>query len=68
MAKLNPTPSPSVAWVDQNGRPTQVFFEYLKSRERVGISNLSDVSTTAPTNNQVMIYNSTSGLWVPGAN
>jgi hypothetical protein len=48
----------SQAWFD--------FFGYLDSR---GLGNLLDVnSATAPTNGQVLIYNSTTKLWVPGAN
>ena len=33
-----------------------------------GLANLPDVSITAPTNGQVLIYNSTTKLWTPGAN
>jgi hypothetical protein len=31
-------------------------------------AQLPDVSTTAPTNGQVLIYNTTTKLWTPGAN
>jgi hypothetical protein len=38
------------------------FFAYLSSL------NLPAVSRTAPTNGQVLIYNSTTQLYTPGAN
>lgn len=68
MAQLKPIPIPEIALVDAAGKMTQEWREYFLSRERAGIANLSDVSTTAPANNQVLIYNSTTGKWTPGAN
>lgn len=68
MAALAPMPSPAVAMVDGNGMITPEWLLYFRSREKVGIANLSDVSTTAPANNQVLIYNSTTLKWTPGAN
>lgn len=68
MATLKPIPGPSVPMIDKDGRITQAWYEYLKSRELIGIANLSDVSATAPTNGQVLIYNSTTLKYTPGAN
>jgi hypothetical protein len=68
MAALKPIPPPSVAWIDSNGRPTQAFFEYLKSRERAGIANLSDVTISSVSNGQSLVYNSTTLKWENGAN
>lgn len=63
-----PLPPPDIQIVDQDGRPTRDFYDYLIGRDRMKVADLRDISTTAPTNNQVLIYNSTSKLWVPGAN
>lgn len=65
MAK--PLPNLDVPVVDPaSGRMTQAWYEYFQSRK--GLGQLPDVSTAAPTNGQVLIYNSTTKLWTPGAN
>ncbi len=68
MAALKPIPNPFVPVVDDKGCMTQAWFEYFKTRELAGIANLSDVSPTAPTNGQVLIYNSTTLKYTPGTN
>jgi len=68
VAALKPIPNPTVQMVDGEGLITQAWFEYFKSREMIGVANLSDVSPTAPTNGQVLIWNSTTGKYTPGAN
>ncbi|MBA2690070.1 MAG: hypothetical protein H0U63_04640 [Burkholderiales bacterium] len=55
-----------VQWTRPDGTPTQYFAELIQSLDRNGLGD--GVSTTAPTNGQVMIYNSTTRLWTPGAN
>jgi hypothetical protein len=65
MAK--PLPGLDVPVVDiKTGTMTQAWFEYFQSRK--GLSQLPDVSTTAPTSGQVLTWNSTTKLWTPGAN
>ena len=65
MAK--PLPNLDVPVIDlRTGFMTQAWYEYFQSRK--GLANLPDVSTTAPANGQVLIYNSTTKLWTPGAN
>jgi hypothetical protein len=65
MAK--PLPNLDVPVIDlKSGLMTQSWYEYFQSSK--GLANLPDVSTTAPTNGQVLIYNSTTKLWTPGAN
>jgi hypothetical protein len=60
-----PIPPPDVAIVDpETGRVTQVWYDYLKGRDGFKF----DVTTTAPTNGQVLVFNATTGLFVPGAN
>jgi hypothetical protein len=44
----------------------QTWYDYFQSIQKLG--ELPDVSTTAPTNGQVLIYNATTKLWTPGAN
>ena len=55
-----------VQWVKSDGKPTQYFLELVQSLSRNGLGE--GVAVTAPTNGQVMIYNSTTRLWTPGAN
>lgn len=63
----NPLPGLDVPVVDvKTGQMTQVWYTYLQSHQK--LTQLPDVSTVAPTNGQVLIFNSTSGLWVPGTN
>jgi hypothetical protein len=63
----NPLPALDTPVVDpQTGKMTQTWYTYLQSHQK--LTQLPDVSTVAPTNGQVLIFNSASGLWVPGAN
>ena len=50
------------------GRFTPDWYDIIKGLERLGLLDLADVSTTAPTNGQVMIYDSTNKNFSPGAN
>ncbi len=68
MAALRGIPDVSVPMVDANGRITQDWFLYFKSRELIGTRNLSDVADTAPANTQSLVFNSTTGKYEPGAN
>lgn len=68
MAVLRPIPHPSVPLVDAAGRMTNDWYLYFQTRERAGVSNLSDVSATAPTNGQVLTWNTTTLKWTPAAN
>lgn len=61
-----PFPGLDVPVVDQNGLMTQTWYAYFQGIQK--LSKLPDVSTTAPTNGQVLIWNATTQLWVPGAN
>lgn len=65
MAK--PLPNLATPLVDiQSGMMNQVWFEYFQGIQR--LSQLPDVSTTAPTNGQVLTWNTTTKLWTPAAN
>lgn len=62
-----PLPGNDVPVVDpKTGLISQPWYEYFQSRK--GLANLPDVSTTAPTNGQVLIWNDTTKLWTPGTN
>jgi hypothetical protein len=63
-----PLPDPDVQLVDGQGRPTRDFYDYLISRDRMKVADLRDISTTAPTNGQVLIWNNATKLWTPGVN
>lgn len=65
-----PMPGLDVPVIDlKTGIMTQTWFEYLQSIQTFqNLANLRDVSPTAPTNGQVLIYNSTTKLYTPGAN
>lgn len=65
MAK--PFPGLDVPVVDlKSGLMTQVWFEYFSQHQK--LAQLPDVSTTAPTNGQVLVFNTTTKLWTPGTN
>jgi hypothetical protein len=64
---VKPLPSLDVPVVDtKTGQMTQVWFDYFFQHQR--LSQMPDVSPVAPTNGQVLIYNSTTKLYTPGAN
>jgi hypothetical protein len=67
MSTKKQLPPRDIAWIDlKTGRPTEIFFDWAKSiDERVF---LDPVSKTAPADTEAMVYNSTSGVWEPGAN
>lgn len=62
-------PPPDVAPIDpKTGLWTSDWYDILKGLETLRFADMADVSTTAPTNTQVPIYNSTTKLWTPGTN
>jgi hypothetical protein len=57
-------PPRDVPWFDPaTGRPTEIFFDYIKNLE--GRSLGQPVSNAAPANGDVPTFNSTTGLWEP---
>lgn len=62
-------PPPDVQVIDpKTGLFTIDYYDFFKRLERLGLLDLADVSTTAPTNTQVLIWNDTTKLWTPGSN
>ena len=47
----------------QTGLMTQTWYEYFSQHHK--LAQLPDVSTTAPTNNQVLTFKIATGLWTP---
>ena len=59
-----PFPGNDVPVVDiKTGLMNQVWYDYLKFHQK--LAQLPDVSTTAPTNNQVLTFKTATGLWTP---
>lgn len=54
----------SFQWITPDGKPTQYFLELVQNLSKNGLSEA--VSTTAPTNGQVLKFVSATGLWTPG--
>jgi hypothetical protein len=52
---------------DANGNLTglmnQTWYDYFQQHQK--LAQLPDVSTTAPTNNQVLTFKTATGLWTP---
>lgn len=65
-----PLPNKSTPLLEDDGRTVaQAWYEFFKFIEQRGLSGLLDVDTsTAPTNGQVLVWNSTSSTWKPGTN
>jgi len=47
----------------QTGTMNQVWYEYFSQHHK--LAQLPDVSTVAPTNNQVLTFKTATGLWTP---
>jgi hypothetical protein len=60
-------PPRDLVWIDANGRPTEIFFEYIKNLESRSLGQAVSITDT-PANGETPLYNSTSGLWEFGAN
>lgn len=68
MARIR-IPPPDVPAIDPaTGKWTADWYDVMKGLERLGLLDLADVAASAPTNGQVMIYNSTNKNFAPGSN
>jgi hypothetical protein len=65
---VKPIPHPSVPLVGKDGCITPPWYQYLQSRETVGLSALPDVKLTALANGQVLIWNAADAKWENGSN
>ncbi len=61
---MKPFPGLDVPLVNlQSGQMNQIWYEYFQQHQK--LAQLPDVSTTAPTNNQVLTFKTATGLWTP---
>jgi hypothetical protein len=59
-----PFPGPDVPVINQQtGMMNEVWYQYFQQHHK--LAQLPDVSTTAPTNNQVLTFKTATGLWTP---
>lgn len=56
-------PPRDVVWLDPLGRPSGIFYDYMQNLEERSAG--TPVSVTDPTDGQVLVYNSTTGLFEP---
>lgn len=68
MARVRIPPQDVPAVDPVTGKLTLDWYDAFKALERLGLLDLFDVSTTAPANNQVLIYSSANKNFAPGAN
>lgn len=68
MARIRVPPIDVPAVDPKTGQFVADWYDVIKGLEKLGLLDLADVSTTAPTNGQVMIYNATNKNFAPGAN
>lgn len=62
-----PFPGKDVPVIDpKTGIMTDTWYDFFKFHQK--LAQLPDVSLVAPTNGQVLIYNSTTKLYTPGTN
>lgn len=64
MAALRKMPSQAVPFVDpKTGLISPDWYLYFRSRESLGLINLSDVAITSPSNGEALTYSGTSAKW-----
>ena len=54
-------------WIDDKGRPTDIFYDFIKDLEKRTLGQPVSITDT-PANGETPLYNSTTGLWEFGAN
>jgi hypothetical protein len=55
-------PPRDLVWIDADGRPTEIFFEYIKNLESRSLGQAVSITDT-PANGESPVYNSTTALW-----
>lgn len=61
---INPIPNPASKVLNSDGTMTTEWYEYFKSRERVGLSLLPDVLLTALANGDAPVWDAAQKKWV----
>ena len=65
MAK-KPVPEKEARWIDENGRPTLAFLEYIKDLDQRAFNQ--KVSSATPANGDALVYVAATGLFTPTPN
>jgi hypothetical protein len=60
-------PPRDLVWIDADGRPTEIFYEFIKNLEGRSLGQPVSITDT-PANGETPLYNATTGLWEFGAN
>jgi len=68
MARIRIPPADIPAIDLTTGRFTIDWYDVIKGLEKLGLLDLADVTPGTPANLQVMIWNSATGKFAPGAN
>lgn len=62
-------PAPNEPVIDtRTGLMTRYWYDFFRELDGIKFSDLKDVSTTAPANGEVPVWDSTASKWTPGAN
>jgi hypothetical protein len=67
MSLRKQVPPRDLPWVDAQGKPTDLFFDYIKNLESRSLGQAVSITDT-PANGETPLYNTTTGLWEFGAN
>ena len=55
-------PPRDIQWIDDKGRPTDIFYDFIKDLEKRTLGQpVSNVGT--PVNGQFLVYNTVAGIW-----
>lgn len=57
-------PPRDLVWIDAQGRPTEIFFDYIKNLEGRSLGQPVSI-TDEPADTEVLTFNATTGLWEP---
>lgn len=64
---MKPFPGKDVPIINkETGTMNDTWYSYFQEHQK--LTQLPDISTTPPTNGQVLIWNSATLRWTPGAN
>ena len=67
MSLRKQVPPRDMAWIDAQGRPTDIFFDYIRNLESRSLGQAVSLTDT-PANGETPLYDTATGLWTFGAN
>lgn len=65
MSTRKQLPPRDLQWIDAQGRPTEIFFDYIKNLESRSLGQAVSVTDT-PANGQFLIYGTATAKWSVG--